>query len=168
MALRNVPRCFGGGGTQTGLLSRFIRKLFEILDNLLKYNSKFNNSEKRSAFCTGWKACATKFLAVWRISRAILVPVGLGGGPQANNRGYRRRIKAPDLAKPTSYTNDHFLTDTTKDEKWLVLVGRPSLAALSVGGRGRPPHSRRPAPPGDFHIKWPSVEVIPTLGSQPT
>jgi hypothetical protein len=28
-----------------------------------------------------------------------------------------------------AYTNDHFLTDTTKDEKWLVMVGRPSLAA---------------------------------------
>jgi hypothetical protein len=45
-----------------------------------------------------------------------------------------------------SYTNDHFLTDTTKDEKWLVLVGRPSLAA----SRWR---ARRPAPPSPFHIK---------------
>ena len=39
-----------------------------------------------------------------------------------------------------------FPTDTTKDEKWLVLVGRPSLAA----SRWR---ARRPAPPGYFHIK---------------
>jgi hypothetical protein len=39
----------------------------------------------------------------------------------------------------TGYTNDHFLTDTTKDEKWLVLVGRPSLAA-SRCGHGGPPH----------------------------
>jgi len=37
-------------------------------------------------------------------------------------------------------------TDTTKDEKWLVLVGRPSLAA----SRWR---ARRPAPPSYFHIK---------------
>ena len=47
------------------------------------------------------------------------------------------------------YTKDHFLTDTmdtTKDEIWLVLVGRPSLAAISVGGRGRPPHCTA-APP---------------------
>ena len=28
-----------------------------------------------------------------------------------------------------SHTNGHFLADTTKDEKWLVLMGRPSLAA---------------------------------------
>jgi hypothetical protein len=27
------------------------------------------------------------------------------------------------------HPHDHFLTDTTKDEKWLVLVERPSLAA---------------------------------------
>ena len=26
--------------------------------------------------------------------------------------------------------NDHFLAATTKDEKWMVLVGRPSLAAI--------------------------------------
>ena len=31
-------------------------------------------------------------------------------------------------------TKDHFLTDTTKDEKWLVLVGRPSLAASELAG----------------------------------
>jgi hypothetical protein len=30
------------------------------------------------------------------------------------------------------HTNNHFLTDTTKDEKWLVLVGRPSLPAMLV------------------------------------
>ena len=44
------------------------------------------------------------------------------------------------------YTNGHFLADATKDEKWLVLVGRPSLAAS--GWR-----ARRPAPLGYFHIK---------------
>jgi hypothetical protein len=44
------------------------------------------------------------------------------------------------------HTNDHFLTDTTKDEKWLVLVGRPSLAASRWRGR-------RPTPPSYFHIK---------------
>jgi len=38
------------------------------------------------------------------------------------------------------HTNGHFLAGTTKNEQWLVLVGRPSLAAISVGGRGRPPH----------------------------
>jgi hypothetical protein len=43
------------------------------------------------------------------------------------------------------YTNDHFLTDTTKDEKWLVLVGRPSLPA----SRWR---ALRPAPLSYFHI----------------
>jgi hypothetical protein len=37
-------------------------------------------------------------------------------------------------------------TDTTKDEKWLVLVGRPSLAA----SRWR---ALRPAPPSYFHTK---------------
>jgi hypothetical protein len=42
--------------------------------------------------------------------------------------------------------NDHFLTDTTKDEKCMVLVGRPSLAA----SRWR---ARRPAPLSYFHIK---------------
>jgi hypothetical protein len=44
------------------------------------------------------------------------------------------------------HTKDHFLTASTKDEKWLVLVGRPSLAAS--GWR-----ARRPAPLGYFHIK---------------
>ena len=53
------------------------------------------------------------------------------------------------LANGTSYTNDHFLPDRTKDEKWLVLVGRPSLAA----SRWR---ARRPAPPSYFHINAPS------------
>jgi hypothetical protein len=43
-------------------------------------------------------------------------------------------------------TKDHFLTDTTKDEKWLVLAGRPSQAAW--GWR-----ARRLAPPIYFHIK---------------
>ena len=42
--------------------------------------------------------------------------------------------------------NDHFFSDTTKDEKWLVLVGRPSLAAQAVGGRGRPPHCTEARP----------------------
>src|SRR5665811_390971 len=51
------------------------------------------------------------------------------------------------------YTNDHFLTDTTKDEKWLVLVGRPSLAAF----RWR---ARRPAPPSYFHIKASHFPII--------
>jgi len=44
------------------------------------------------------------------------------------------------------HTKDHFLTATTKDEKWLVMVGRPSLAAS--GWR-----ARRPAPPSYFHRK---------------
>jgi hypothetical protein len=44
------------------------------------------------------------------------------------------------------HTKDHCLTATTKDEKWLVLVGRPSLAAS--GWR-----ARRPAPLSYFHIK---------------
>jgi hypothetical protein len=48
------------------------------------------------------------------------------------------------LAMAGFYTNDHFLGDTTKDEKWLMLVGRPSLAA----SRWR---ARRPAPPRYFH-----------------
>ena len=43
-------------------------------------------------------------------------------------------------------TNDHYLTVTTKDEKWLVLVGRPALAAS-------PWQARRPAPPSYFHVK---------------
>ena len=59
-------------GLTAPLLTRFIHELFEILDNLLKYNSKFNNPEKQSVFCTGWKACATMFFAVWRIIRPKL------------------------------------------------------------------------------------------------
>jgi hypothetical protein len=43
------------------------------------------------------------------------------------------------------HANDHFLTDTTKDEKWLVLVGRPPLAASHW-------RALRPAPPSYFHI----------------
>ena len=33
-----------------------------------------------------------------------------------------------------SYTNDHFLTYTTKDEKWLVLVGLAVPGRLSLPG----------------------------------
>jgi hypothetical protein len=57
-------------------------------------------------------------------------------------------VGADPCVRPRSaqYTNNHFLTDTTKDEKWLVLVGRPSLAA----SRWR---ALRPAPPSFFHIK---------------
>ena len=54
--------------------SLFIHELFEILHNLLKYNSKLNNPEKQSVFCTGWKACATKFFAVWRIIQPAFRP----------------------------------------------------------------------------------------------
>jgi hypothetical protein len=52
----------------------------------------------------------------------------------------------PRTFQNSCHTNEHFLTDTTKDDKWLVLVGRPSLAA----SRWR---ARRPAPPSYFHIK---------------
>ena len=52
-----------------GDLVRFIHELFKILHNLLKYNSKLNNPEKQSVFCTGWKACATKSFTVRRIIR---------------------------------------------------------------------------------------------------
>jgi len=44
-----------------------------------------------------------------------------------------------------THTNDQFLSDTKKDEKWLVLVGRPSLAA----SRWR---ARRPTPLIYFQI----------------
>ena len=40
---------------QGGSLTRFIHELFEILDNLLKYNSKFNNPEKQSVFAQAGK-----------------------------------------------------------------------------------------------------------------
>jgi hypothetical protein len=40
----------------------------------------------------------------------------------------------------------YFLANTTKDEKWLALVGRSSLAA----SRWR---ARRPASPSYFHMK---------------
>jgi len=46
----------------------------------------------------------------------------------------------PLTAVLTFRTNGYFLTDTTKNVKWLLLVGRPSLAAAS---RRR---ARRPAP----------------------
>ena len=53
----------------------------------------------------------------------------------------------------SGHTNGHFLADTTKDEKWLVLVGQPSLAAISVGGRGRPPHCTEARPTELFAYK---------------
>jgi hypothetical protein len=60
------------------LLTRFIHELFEILANMLKYKSKFNNLGKQSVFCTGWKACATRFFAVWRIILAKIVMASPG------------------------------------------------------------------------------------------
>jgi hypothetical protein len=59
-------------------------------------------------------------------------------------------------------TNDHFLADTTKDEKWLVLVGRPSLAAVLVGGRGRPPHCTE-ARPTDLFLYKGLMQTEPTI-----
>ena len=50
-----------------------------------------------------------------------------------------RKIFGKSGTMDRSHTNDHLLTDTLNDEKWLVLVGRPSLAA----SRWR---ARRPAP----------------------
>jgi hypothetical protein len=50
------------------------------------------------------------------------------------------------------HTNGHFLADTTKEENWLVLVGRPSLAAY----RWR---ARRPAPPSCFHNYVPAKKI---------
>ena len=74
--------------------------LFEILLNILKYNSKFNNPEKQSVFCTGWKACATKSFAVWRIIRVMPrgdVPSGASRRMHCGDRGKaglaRRNLK---------------------------------------------------------------------------
>ena len=68
----------------------------------------------------------------------------------ADGPGGRRpatgRIHLLGVDETTAYTNDHFLTVTTKDEKWLVLVGRPSLAASRWRAR-RPPY--RATAPGD-------------------
>jgi hypothetical protein len=75
----------------------------------------------------------------------------------ADGPGGRRpatgRIHLLSVNEIKAYTNDHFLADTTKHEKWLVLVGRPSLA----DSRWR---ARRPAPPSSFHIKTAIAQVI--------
>jgi hypothetical protein len=76
--------------------------------------------------------------------RGVLVQSTRAGAPLQGNAVILDRYPSP-LGK-SHQTNDHFLRDTTKDKKWLVLVGRPSLAAY----RGR---ARRPAPPSYFHIK---------------
>jgi hypothetical protein len=34
-----------------------------MCDKYLKYITKTNSLKKQSVFCTGWKACATKFFA---------------------------------------------------------------------------------------------------------
>jgi hypothetical protein len=60
------------------------------------------------------------------------------------------------------HTNDHFLTYAIKDEKWLVLVERPSLAAILVGGRGRPPHCTEARPAELFSYKSALKKVIPS------
>ena len=66
--------------------------------------------------------------------------------PLKKRVGFQKRRVGDFFEAKTSHTNDHFLTDTTKDNKWLVLVGRPPLAAISVGGRGRPPTCMEPRP----------------------
>ena len=43
-------------------------------------------------------------------------------------------------------------TDTRKDEKWLVLVGRPSLAVIRLTA-GRPPHCTEARPTELFSYK---------------
>jgi hypothetical protein len=50
--------------------------------------------------------------------------------------GVKNRARKTGVA---THTNDHFLADTTKDEKWLVLVGLPPWPPLA-GGHGGPPH----------------------------
>ena len=77
------------------------------------------------------------------VRRGGLAPAA-GHGLCPLNR-WHRRLACACGRYGSFYTNGHFLVDTMKDEKWLVLVGRPSLAA----SRWR---ARRPAPPSYFHI----------------
>jgi hypothetical protein len=55
-------------------LIRFIHELFKKDDNAMIYLIKLKSPKKQSVFCTGWKACATRFFAVWRIIRAKGIP----------------------------------------------------------------------------------------------
>ena len=84
-----------------------------------------------------------------RPHRPSTLPLVGGGRRPGEERGWMKpgRLHENWNGENGIYTNDHFLADTTKDEKWLVLVGRPSLDAISVGGRrtpaplhGGPPH----------------------------
>ena len=46
-------------------LTHFIHELFKKDDNAMIYLIKLKSPKKQSVFCTGWKACATRFLAAW-------------------------------------------------------------------------------------------------------
>jgi hypothetical protein len=46
-------------------LGLFIHELFKKDDNAMIYLIKLKSPKKQSAFCTGWKACATRFFAAW-------------------------------------------------------------------------------------------------------
>jgi hypothetical protein len=46
-------------------LTHFIHELFKKDDNAMIYLIKLRSPKKQSVFCTGWKACATRFFAAW-------------------------------------------------------------------------------------------------------
>jgi hypothetical protein len=47
------------------ILAHFIHELFKKDDNAMIYLIKLESPKKQSVFCTGWKACATRFFAAW-------------------------------------------------------------------------------------------------------
>jgi hypothetical protein len=46
-------------------ITYFIHELFKKDDNAMIYLIKLKSPKKQSVFCTGWKACATRFFAAW-------------------------------------------------------------------------------------------------------
>jgi hypothetical protein len=72
----------------------------------LKYKRIIKSSKKQSVFCTGWKACATKFFAFWRIIRVrVSRKIGQGTRVLVHYRGGLRELPTKKLSLTRFSTN---------------------------------------------------------------
>jgi hypothetical protein len=109
-------------------------KIAKIIDIM-----KLFTSSLLSVKTTGIPVLRVIIPYLWGTSPHVL---GKNVGPRARAArvgGAFRHADSGGRKAPTApHTNDNFLTDTTRDEKWLVLVGRRPWPPLAAGTEARP------------------------------